>query len=116
MRHIYFERHEALAAAAGKHLGGLLDVVPAHSGLHTVGYLAPRLAEADVSQEADRRGITVSPLGRFAITPLKVSGLVLGFGSSPPPVIEAGVKVLADVLDKQLKARPQRAARKARAA
>lgn len=116
MRHIYSERHEALAAAAGKHLRGLLDVVPANSGLHTVGHLASRLVECDASLEADRRGITASPLGRFAITPLSISGLVLGFGSSPPPAIEAGVKVLADVLDRQLKAKPKRAVRKARVA
>ena len=77
MRHIYFERHEALLAAAGKSLSGLLNVVPAQSGLHTVGYLAPPLCEADVSHEADQRGITASPIGRFAITPLDVSGLVL---------------------------------------
>ncbi|SFC70846.1 transcriptional regulator, GntR family [Polaromonas sp. OV174] len=98
MRQIYFERHEALARAAQQHLGGLLEVVPAKSGLHTVGYLAPGLSEASVSRGADERGVTVSPLGRFAISPLAVSGLVLGFGSSAPPAIEAGVKVLAEVL------------------
>jgi GntR family transcriptional regulator/MocR family aminotransferase len=108
MRQLYFERHAALAAAANKHLAGLLDVVPAKGGLHTVGYLAPGLVEGDVCQEADRRGITVSPIGRFAITPLNVSGLVLGFGGSPPKVIEAGVEVLADVLEKQLRAEAQR--------
>ena len=100
MRHIYFERHEALMASARTHLVGLLNVLPSNSGLHTVGYLASGLGEAEVSQGAEQRGIVVSPLGRFAITALDASGLVLGFGSSSPQTIESGVKVLAEVLDK----------------
>ncbi len=116
MRHIYFERHEALLAAAHQKLAGLLDVVPAESGLHTVGYLARRLSEGPVSEAADQRGITASPLGRFAITPLKERGLVLGFGSSPPKAIESGVQVLAQVLEAQLQAKPRRVTGKLRAA
>ena len=98
MRHTYLERHEALLHAAGKHLDGLLDVARTDGGLHTVGYLAPQLREAAVSAAADARGITASPIGRFAITPVGLNGLVLGFGGTPPKSIEAGVKVLADVL------------------
>lgn len=115
MRHIYFERHEALLAAAGKNLSGLLNVVPAQSGLHTVGYLAPPLCEADVSYDADQRGVTASPIGRFAITPLDVSGLVLGFGSSSPKAIAAGVNVLAEVLQKQLARGPAEVTNQGRA-
>jgi GntR family transcriptional regulator/MocR family aminotransferase len=106
MRHIYFERHEALLAATGKCLSGLLDVVPTQSGLHTVGYLAPPYCEVDVAHEADQRGITASPIGRYAIKPLEVSGLVIGFGSSSPKAIALGVKVLAEVLQKRLAHRP----------
>lgn len=98
MRHTYLERHEALLAASRKELAGLLDVVPSDSGLHTVGYLSPPLREAVIAKEADARGLTVSPIGRFAITPVDLNGLVLGFGSVPPPAVAAGVKVLAEVL------------------
>lgn len=104
MRHTYLERHEALLAASRKELAGLLDVVPSDSGLHTVGYLSPPLREAVIAKEADARGLTVSPIGRFAITPVDLNGLVLGFGSVPPPAVAAGVKVLAEVL--QASARP----------
>jgi len=58
-----------------------------------------------VSQDADRRGIAASPIGRFAIAPVVVNGLVLGFGSVAPKAIEAGVKVLASVIDVRLKTR-----------
>lgn len=105
MRHIYFERHEALLAASRKKLAGLLEVIPTESGLHTVGYLARRLSEGPASEAADQRGVAASPLGRFAITPLQVNGLVLGFGSSPPKIIESGVQVLAQVLETQLQAK-----------
>jgi GntR family transcriptional regulator/MocR family aminotransferase len=107
MRQIYQERHQALLAAAGKRLGGLLDVVPTDSGLHTVGHLAPPLQEAAIAREADALGITVSPIGRYAITPVPHNGLVLGFGSVPPRDIEAGVTMLERVL--QAAARPPRA-------
>ncbi len=99
MRHAYLERHEALLAASKRKLGGLLDVVRTDGGLHTVGYLAPPLQEAAVTAAADARGITASPIGRFAITPVKLNGLVLGFGGTPPAAIEAGVDVLAQVLE-----------------
>lgn len=99
MRHIYQERHAALMHAAARQLGGLLDVVPAHSGLHTVGYLAPGLNELQVSMDAEQQGLTVSPIGRFAIKPLALNGLVLGYGSVPPAAIETGVATLARVLE-----------------
>ena len=114
MRHTYLERHEALLAAAGRKLGGLLDVVPTDGGLHTVGYLPAQLREADVSRAADARGVTASPIGRFAIAPVKENGLVLGFGSVPPKVIDAGVDVLAQVLQEGMR-QPRKAGRGARA-
>lgn len=104
MRHAYLERHQALLTASQRQLRGLLDVVPTDSGLHTVGYLAAPLREAAIAQEADARGVTASPIGRFAITPVDLNGLVLGFGSVPPASIETGVGVLAQVLEGAMKA------------
>ncbi len=98
MRQIYFERHQTLIEEAQRHLAGLLNVIPTKGGLHTVGYLSPGLSESIITSEADERGLTVSPLERFAISPLSVNGLVLGFGSSAPPAIKAGVELLAQVL------------------
>ena len=112
MRHVYLERHEALVAAARRRLGGLLDVVPTHSGLHTVGYLPAAVSEAAIARDADQRQVTASPIGRFALAPVGINGLVLGFGGVPPKVIEAGVEVLAQVLESRL---APAAARKARA-
>ncbi|BBK32436.1 GntR family transcriptional regulator [Stella humosa] len=99
MRRIYQERHGALCEAAARQLGGLLDVVPTDSGLHTTGHLPPHLSELAVAAAADAQRITVSPIARFSIEPTAVNGLVLGFGGVKPPAIRAGVEVLARVLE-----------------
>jgi GntR family transcriptional regulator/MocR family aminotransferase len=106
MRLAYQERHDALLEAAGRHLAGLLEVVPADSGLHTVGHLVPGLHELDVSRDAAARDIAASPIGRFAIGPVAANGLVLGFGSVGPKALEVGVRGLSEVIAKRLEARP----------
>ena len=44
----------------------------------------------------------MSPIGRFALAPVAARGLVLGFGGVRPPQIDAGVDVLAQVLERHL--------------
>ena len=110
MRRIYAERHEALCVAARRELGGLLDVVPSQSGLHTIGHLGAGLAEVAVADAARARDITVSPIGRYALARTPARGLVLGFGGIRPPEIESGVAVLRDVLAEQARTTARRAA------
>lgn len=102
MRHTYLERHEALLSASRQRLAGLLEVVPTHSGLHTIAHLPATVSEVAVARDADAHNITVSPIGRFALAPVGVNGLVLGFGGVSPKLIEAGVDVLAQVLEARL--------------
>jgi len=104
MRRIYAERHEALCQAARARLAGALDIVPSHSGLHTVGWLSGGLSERGVAAAAEQRQITVSPIERFAIAPIEARGLVLGFGGVTPAQIDAGVTLLAEVLEQQSRA------------
>lgn len=104
MRRLYAERHEALCAAARRHLAGALEIVPSSSGLHTVGWLAGGTSghdEAAVVAAAAERGVTVAPLARYAIAPRPAGarqGLVLGFGGVGVEQIERGAEVLAQVL------------------
>jgi GntR family transcriptional regulator / MocR family aminotransferase len=98
MRRIYAERHEALCRAARRELAGALDIVPSHSGLHTIGWLSGAASEQSVVAAAEQRDVTVSPITRFAIAPVHARGLVLGFGGVSPQQIENGVQVLAAVL------------------
>jgi GntR family transcriptional regulator/MocR family aminotransferase len=88
-----------------RRLAGGLDIVPSHSGLHTIGRLCAGLSEFAVSKAAAERQITVSPIGRFCMSPIPARGLVLGFGGIRPAEIEAGVAVLGEVLEQQLRRR-----------
>jgi len=98
MRRLYEERHQALYEAAARSLAGLLDIVPAESGLHTIGHLAPQLSEVAAAEAARARGVVVSPIARFSIAPTGLNGLVLGFGGVRPPEIRSGVATLGAVL------------------
>lgn len=102
MRHIYLERHEALIAASRRRLSGLLEIVPTHSGLHTIGLLPASVSEMAISRDAGERNVTASPIGRFSLAPASVNGLVLGFGGVPPTAIQEGVDVLAEILERRL--------------
>jgi len=101
MRRLYAERHDALCQAAQRELTGALDILPSHSGLHTIGWLRGALSERRVVAAAELRQITVSPIERFAIAPVHLRGLALGFGGVSPAQIDAGVNVLAEVLAQQ---------------
>jgi GntR family transcriptional regulator/MocR family aminotransferase len=99
MRRIYSERHEALCAEAGRHLRGLLDVVPTEAGLHTIGLLPSHLDQRKVALEASRRGITVTPIEHFCSSPIDTHGLVLGFSGVRPAIIATATDMLAEVLE-----------------
>jgi GntR family transcriptional regulator/MocR family aminotransferase len=98
MRHVYGERIHTLVDAASRHLGGLIDVAPSDTGFHTIGRLAEGFDESRVARRAAERGLLVSPICRFSITPVTQKGLVLGFSAIPPRMITAGVQALAATL------------------
>jgi GntR family transcriptional regulator/MocR family aminotransferase len=98
MRGVYAERHETLLEQARQHLGGLLDVVPTESGLHTIGLLPSNISERSASKAALEQGVIVSPLDRFSIAPTSYNGLALGFGATNPREIRDGIAKLATVL------------------
>ena len=99
MRRMYRERHDALCDAGRRRLDGLLTIVPSQSGLHTIGRLPSRASEVAIVDAAQRRDLSVSPLGRFALTKIPARALVLGFGGIAPRQIESGVGVLGEVLE-----------------
>jgi GntR family transcriptional regulator/MocR family aminotransferase len=62
--------------------------------------LAKGLDENVVAEEAGKRGVDVVPLGRCALAPLDVAGLVLGFAAVEPRAIRRGIDVLASVIER----------------
>lgn len=99
MRKLYQERHQALLAAAATHLAGDVEVVPTHTGMHTIAYLRDGLDAPAVARAAAERGITVAPISRFGLEPVMRDGLVLGFSGFTPTQILAGVMGLRQAID-----------------
>jgi GntR family transcriptional regulator/MocR family aminotransferase len=98
MRNVYAERHATLLEEAHRQLGDLLKIMPAESGLHTIGKLPARIAERAATEAAAAEGVVVSPIARFSIMPTENNGLVLGFGAVNPREIREGIARLAPVL------------------
>lgn len=99
MRKIYTERHEVLIDAARHRLAGGIDVMRAESGIQTVGHLLTGHDEAAVAEAAADRDVIVAPLSRFSIAPITAKGFAIGFSTSTPAEIRAGVDRLAAAID-----------------
>jgi GntR family transcriptional regulator / MocR family aminotransferase len=94
MRRAYAERLEALLAGAKRYCGGMLNVRPVTSGLHTVADVIDVEAEA-VCAAAAERGVEVMPLSAYFLSkPTDANGLVLGFASNRP---ESLMKAMAQL-------------------
>ncbi|WP_157961876.1 PLP-dependent aminotransferase family protein [Acuticoccus kandeliae] len=98
MRDLYKERRDALLAAAARHLDGRLDVRPTDTGFHTVGLLPPDADERRVEDAVLGAGLATAPLSRFALQPIGVKGLTLGFSAVASHEIERGVERLGRIL------------------
>jgi GntR family transcriptional regulator/MocR family aminotransferase len=98
MRQAYKARHDALIDAAAA-LKGRLDVRPASSGFHTVGFLPGGSDEHQITEAAKEKNLIVAPLSRYCSAPIQQRGLVLGFGGVDPDQIRRGVAVLDGLLD-----------------
>lgn len=99
MRKIYTERHEVLIDAAARRLNGAILVKPTDSGIQTVGHLLTGHGERQVAEAAAARDVIVAPLERFCIAPISAKGFALGFSTSTPAEIRAGVDRLAAAIE-----------------
>ncbi|MCF3934837.1 PLP-dependent aminotransferase family protein [Acuticoccus sp. M5D2P5] len=98
MRDLYRTRRDALLAAGARHLDGRLMLLPTETGFHTVGLLPEGADEARVVEAVSAAGLATAPLSRFALSPLAVKGLTLGFSAVAPHEMEKGVERLAAAL------------------
>lgn len=94
MRRLYTARHDALMDES-RALPASVQVQPNTSGFHTIAMLDPALDEHRIIREAQSAGITVAGLHRYALAPLGQKALVLGFGSTSPAQIRAGIRALS---------------------
>jgi GntR family transcriptional regulator/MocR family aminotransferase len=98
MRTLYRERQEALLDAARDELDGILDVRPATSGMHLVGWLPEGVDDVEASRAAAREGVDTAALSRYALEPLRRAGLLLGYAAFHEDQLRDGVCRLAAAL------------------
>lgn len=102
MRKLYAERHDALVEAAREQLAPWLSIQPTTIGLHAVGSLTDGIDAVEIADAAERRGLTIVPVSRFRMDRGTGSqALVLGFAGVPPARIRAGVRTLAEILERR---------------
>jgi GntR family transcriptional regulator/MocR family aminotransferase len=99
MRQIYAERMDVLAEAAHRRLGDLLEVVPAASGMRTLGWLGRDENDAVVAERARSRGLELAALSQFTQRHVQRGALILGFACCDAAELRRGVDVLATVLE-----------------
>lgn len=96
---IYEERRDALIDAVDSELAGGLDLVPADTGLHLVGWLPDRCEDIAVFRAAGERGVRVLPLSILYDRPPERAGLALGYGAVPPESSPEAVRRLARAVE-----------------
>ena len=100
MRTLYAERQQTLLRAAGRELGGLLDVRPAEGGMFLVGWLPRGADDQTASRLAREHGIVADPLSPLYASRPERGGLLLGYAAVGLPRIREGVRKLAEALRK----------------
>ncbi len=102
-RQLYAARREALLAAAGRHLAGLLAVEPDPGGMHLiavpVGARAKRFDDVAATKAAAQAGLVVQPLSVCYAGRPKRPGLILGYAGTPEAEIEPAILRLQRVLE-----------------
>jgi len=102
MRALYAGRQQALLAAAGRELDGLLSLSPDESGMHLLATLAPPLArhldDRAAAACAAAAGIVTAPLSTFYAGPPQRQGLLLGYAGFDAAALAAATGRLARAL------------------
>ena len=98
MRTLYAERQKALLDAAARHWGERITLAPEPAGMHLLGRLPRGVDDVRLSAAAERLGVEVPPLSRYAIRRLKTGGLVFGYAAYEPKSIEDAARRLAGAL------------------
>lgn len=108
MRETYARRLAVLLECAQQNLSGALEISGVEAGLQTAGWLHRGLNGESVAAEAAKRGVEVTPLGRYRQGAAVRDGLQLGFAAVGSEEIRRGVRELAITLKNELKTPRQR--------
>ena len=97
MRTLYKQRHDVLHQFAPL-IEKDIEIVKASAGFHTVGFFKNKFNENTFTEDAAKRGIELSPIGRYCISPIEKKGVVIGYGASNAAQLEQGVITLSQIL------------------
>jgi GntR family transcriptional regulator/MocR family aminotransferase len=95
MRILYAERQAILLDAAAHHLAGRLDVQPAATGMHLLGWLPDGVDDRAAAERAGARGVRALPLSWLRVEPDERGALLLGYAAANEREIRDGVRRLA---------------------
>jgi GntR family transcriptional regulator/MocR family aminotransferase len=98
MRTLYEERQEMLLDAGKRQLRGLIDLQPADTGMHVVGWLPKGAADATVSRAASAGGVEATALSQYCLEAKLPPALTLGYAGCDERAIRDGAGALARVL------------------
>jgi GntR family transcriptional regulator / MocR family aminotransferase len=91
-------RRDALIEAARREAPGLIEIEPAETGLHTIGWLPAGVDDRQAAAAAFDRGVEAAPLSNYCLGDCPRPGLVLGYSGCRPEEIGAGMARLATAL------------------
>ena len=100
MRKIYAVRREAMAAAVGRHLAGIVQAQLPPGGLQMPCLLAEGWNEAETLTLAARAGLQLPGLSRLYARPPANGGWLLGFSALTPHEIDSAMQRLAKALQR----------------
>ena len=102
MREVYAERLSALLESSQQNLTGLLEISGVEAGLQTAGWLLGGLDAESIAAAADKRGVEVTPLGRYSHGRMAREGLQLGFAAMDAKEVRRGARELGIALEREL--------------
>ena len=102
---LYQQRLQALTGSVETELKGIIQLEPAHAGLHAVGWLNRNIEEDLVAECAEKAGLDLPLLSSFGKTALVRPGVVFGFAPFSENKIRQSISALGKALRSAQKAR-----------
>jgi GntR family transcriptional regulator/MocR family aminotransferase len=98
MRMLYEERQRLLLEAGTRELRGLIELQPAETGMHVVGWLPEGADDAAISRRCSAEGVEATPLSAYCMEAKLAPALTLGYAACDERAIRKGASALARVL------------------
>jgi GntR family transcriptional regulator/MocR family aminotransferase len=98
MRTLYEERQQMLLGAGRRELRGLIDLQPADTGMHVVGWLSAGADDAAIARRCSAAGVEATALSAYCLAAKLPPALTLGYAGCDERTIREGAAKLAGVL------------------